>query len=173
MFKSTWPHYDSLLFLKDQMISSFLADPLELQPQTKLEVFENSSNEGEKVGEDSEVPESYEGGTFDAVDSPASTSTARPRRGRRKRQKIKDEEPVDEVEDMDDIIPPPQITHDFPRKDVEYENTSESDDYFFFMSLIPHVQNFNSLQKLRLRNKIQQLIIDEASGVNSNNTNSH
>ena len=178
MFKSTWPHYDSLLFLKDQMISSFLADPLDLQPQTKLEVFENSSNEGEKIGDDSEVQDTYEGAqSFDPTDSPPSTSTARPRRGRKKKRKFQDDsESLNEIDNMDAMIAGPQITHDFPRKDIEYENTSESDDYFFFMSLIPHVQNFNSIQKLRLRNKIQQLIIDEASGVNinnSNNANSH
>ena len=160
------------------MISSFLSDPLELQPQTKLEVFENSSNEGEKIGDDSEVQETFEEApSFDASGSPPSTSIARPRRGRRKKRKVQDDsECVNEIDNMDDLIPAPQIMHDFPRKELEYENTSESDDYFFFMSLIPHVQNFTSIQKLRLRNKIQQLIIDEASGINinnSNNTNSH
>ena len=38
-----------------------------------------------------------------------------------------------------------------------------SDDYHFFMSLMPHVRNFTSLQKLKVRNRIQQIIIEEAT----------
>lgn len=38
-----------------------------------------------------------------------------------------------------------------------------SDDYHFFMSLMPHVRNFTSLQKLKVRQRIQQIIIEEAS----------
>ncbi|OXU24415.1 hypothetical protein TSAR_008507 [Trichomalopsis sarcophagae] len=38
-----------------------------------------------------------------------------------------------------------------------------SDDYHFFMSLMPHVKNFTSLQKLKVRQRIQQIIIEEAS----------
>ncbi|XP_058796843.1 probable E3 ubiquitin-protein ligase bre1 isoform X2 [Phymastichus coffea] len=40
---------------------------------------------------------------------------------------------------------------------------SISDDYHFFMSLMPHVRHFTSLQKLKVRNRIQQIIIEEAS----------
>lgn len=36
------------------------------------------------------------------------------------------------------------------------------DDYHFFMSLLPQMKQFNELQKLRIRNKITQVIIDEA-----------
>lgn len=152
------------------MISSFLADPLEIQPQTKLEVFENSSNDDDKL--EGEMPVQViddEAKIFASVELLPTTST-RGRRGRKKRQRVVEEsEIVNEIETMDEIIPIPQITHDIPKRDGEYENTSESDDYFFFMSLIPHVQNFNSIQKLRLRNKIQQLIIDEASAINNSN----
>ncbi|XP_051171342.1 transcription factor Adf-1-like [Leptopilina boulardi] len=168
LIKSCWPYYDPLIFLKDQMISSFLADPLEIQPQTKLEIFENSSNDGEKLDNDvQEIDEEIK--VFNTIDLMASTSTTRGRRGRKKRQKIIDENEtiVNEILTTDEIIPQQVLTNDNIMKENDYENTSESDDYFFFMSLIPHVQNFSSIQKLRLRNKIQQLIIDEASGVNS------
>ncbi|KAJ8669144.1 hypothetical protein QAD02_000403 [Eretmocerus hayati] len=40
-----------------------------------------------------------------------------------------------------------------------------SDDYHFFMSLLPHIRHFSSLQKLKVRNRIQQIIIEEASCV--------
>lgn len=35
------------------------------------------------------------------------------------------------------------------------------DDYHFFMSLLPQMKKFGELQKLRIRNKITQIIIDE------------
>lgn len=40
-----------------------------------------------------------------------------------------------------------------------------SDDYHFFMSLLPHIRHFNSLQKLKVRNRIHQVIIEEASNI--------
>lgn len=42
-----------------------------------------------------------------------------------------------------------------------------SDDYHFFMSLMPHVRHFSSLQKLKVRSRIQQVIIEEASNCQS------
>ncbi|CAH2003921.1 unnamed protein product [Acanthoscelides obtectus] len=36
------------------------------------------------------------------------------------------------------------------------------DDYHFFMSLLPQMKQFGEVQKLRIRNKITQVIIDEA-----------
>jgi hypothetical protein len=47
------------------------------------------------------------------------------------------------------------------------KNTEKSEDYHFFMSLIPHMAQFNSLQKLQVRGKILQLIIDMASSLGS------
>lgn len=178
MIKSSWPFYDPLLFLKDQMISSFLVDPLEIQPQTKLQVFENSSNDDEKLESELPIVEiDEEIKVFNTNDFMPTTSAPieRGRPGRKKKkQKLNDDDNeiiVNEILTNDEIIPPPLITHDVTMKENEYENTSESDDYFFFMSLIPHVQNFSSIQKLRLRNKIHQLIIDEASGINNSNGN--
>lgn len=40
-----------------------------------------------------------------------------------------------------------------------------SDDYHFFMSLLPHIKHFTSLQKLKVRNRITQIIIEEASNI--------
>lgn len=40
-----------------------------------------------------------------------------------------------------------------------------SDDYHFFMSLLPHIRHFTSLQKLKVRNRIHQVIIEETSNI--------
>lgn len=42
------------------------------------------------------------------------------------------------------------------------DQSERCDDYHFFMSLLPQMKQFNELQKLRIRNKITQVIIDEA-----------
>jgi hypothetical protein len=42
-------------------------------------------------------------------------------------------------------------------KETDVENSEE---YHFFMSLISHMAHFHSVQKLQVRNKIQQVIID-------------
>ncbi|XP_043471008.1 uncharacterized protein LOC122504142 [Leptopilina heterotoma] len=178
LIKSSWPFYDPLLFLKDQMISSFLVDPLEIQPQVKLQVYENSSNDDEKFESELPIVEiDEEIKVFNTNDFLPTTSTPVIERGRpgrkKKKQKLNDNDNeiiVHEILTNDEIIPPPLITHDVVMKENEHENSSESDDYFFFMSLIPHVQNFSSMQKLRLRNKIHQLIMDEASGNNISNS---
>ncbi|KAJ8680120.1 hypothetical protein QAD02_015907 [Eretmocerus hayati] len=43
------------------------------------------------------------------------------------------------------------------------DRNNVSDDYHFFMSLLPHIRHFSSLQKLKIRNRIQQIIIEEVS----------
>jgi hypothetical protein len=47
-------------------------------------------------------------------------------------------------------------------KDIE-----KSEDCCFFMSLTPHTAQCNSLHKLKVRNKIQQVITDMASALGS------
>lgn len=42
------------------------------------------------------------------------------------------------------------------------DQSEKCDDFHFFMSLLPQMKQFNELQKLRIRNKITQVIIDEA-----------
>lgn len=42
------------------------------------------------------------------------------------------------------------------------DQSEKCDDFYFFMSLLPQMKQFNELQKLRIRNKITQVIIDEA-----------
>ena len=42
------------------------------------------------------------------------------------------------------------------------DQSEKCDDYNLFMSLLPQMKKFSELQKLRIRNKITQIIIDEA-----------
>ncbi|VVC99119.1 unnamed protein product [Leptidea sinapis] len=42
-----------------------------------------------------------------------------------------------------------------------HEQLEKCDDYHFFMSLLPQMKQFSELQKLRIRNKMSQVIIDE------------
>ncbi|KAJ0171400.1 hypothetical protein K1T71_012950 [Dendrolimus kikuchii] len=42
------------------------------------------------------------------------------------------------------------------------DQPEKRDDYHFFMSLQPQMKQFSELLKLRIRNKITQVIIDEA-----------
>ena len=41
------------------------------------------------------------------------------------------------------------------------DQSEKCDDYHFFMSLLPQMKKFSELQKLRIRNKITQILIDE------------
>lgn len=45
------------------------------------------------------------------------------------------------------------------------ELPEKCDDYHFFMSLLPQMKQFSELQKLRIRNKITQVIIDETERI--------
>lgn len=49
------------------------------------------------------------------------------------------------------------------KQNLSSNQEPKSDDYHFFMSLLPVMENFNFLQKLRIRNKIQEAITAELS----------
>lgn len=44
-----------------------------------------------------------------------------------------------------------------------HKDENKSDDYFFFMSLLPQMERFTPVQKFRVRQKINQALLDELS----------
>ncbi|XP_014233255.1 probable E3 ubiquitin-protein ligase bre1 [Trichogramma pretiosum] len=56
-----------------------------------------------------------------------------------------------------------RLEHPQMQQPVNNSENMISDDYHFFMSLVPHVKHFNTIQKLKVRSRIQQIILDEIS----------
>lgn len=56
---------------------------------------------------------------------------------------------------------------------LEDRETEKDEDYHFFMSLVPHMKNFSAQQKLRVRNKIQNVIIEEMDRAEWTSRNQH
>lgn len=48
-------------------------------------------------------------------------------------------------------------------KNTNRQHDDDSEDYHFLMSLLPHLQSLDPLRKLKVRNKLTQVIIDETS----------
>lgn len=100
-------------------------------------------------------PSSVLTSTLERPSSSASTSsiTSRQQKGNRKRLCDVREERFLQIENKKLELLAQNLMHD--------EGKSESEELHFFKSLIPYMEKLSPIHRLKVRNKIQQVIIDE------------
>ncbi|BES98424.1 BESS motif [Nesidiocoris tenuis] len=135
-----WRHYNRLLFLTDVLLKSnrisYGSDEMSYGITIDLPKVESEDSQPDQDSQDTQNLQ---------------PSTSSPKRKRESEQ-----------DDKEIPIGPQILTNlasQYPYNPWEFSNADE--DYHFFMSLIPHMKTFSSLQKLRIRNKIQQILIEE------------
>lgn len=137
--KSNWPYFDDMHFVKDIITRRKWKNIFEFQPQetSSESVLENKFT--------------FEEATLDDDTSVSSNTPIASMRWPKKRKAEEDLENVVKLEPKTEQVTGVLDTHNVDMK---------SDDYHFFMSLMPHMANLNSIQKLKARIRIQQIVID-------------
>lgn len=156
-----WPFFSLLHFLRDQMTPAQMSG--NLQGRNASENHDTPRNSEDDVGQ--KTPELFANEGTDRPETPTPTSVLTPDTHEvvRKRKR----------ENAQDVAT--QKLLEIEEKKLECllkENEQEKcDDYNFFMSLIPHMKNFTSRQKLCVRNRIQSVIIEELDKMEGTQTN--
>ncbi|XP_018562004.1 transcription factor Adf-1 [Anoplophora glabripennis] len=134
-YEPTWPYFNLLHFLKDQII-----------------IRDNDDSSSSQTNEDSQsISVKVETEEIDIFDDQVSDD-AKPFMRALKRP----------TSNNSPVNPKHQRLED--RDQSSSNNLDElSDDYHFFMSLLPTMKKFNDLQKMRVRSKFQQTILEELS----------
>lgn len=153
--ESTWQYFPALSFLKDQMLAKPMSSNLK---RSSAHVIV----EAEDVGE---VPEHLD--TFDlsndtsaqgyeTTDNNSSLQTYTTNK-RNKKVKLNNSDINEKLLMLEEkklqMIAAQQSTN----------NEIKSDDYHYFMSLLTVMKKFNDFQKMRIRNKINEVIMAELS----------
>ncbi|XP_031333932.1 uncharacterized protein LOC116163943 [Photinus pyralis] len=172
-YKSNWPYFDMMSFLKDLLIPGVKSGNLPSLDESS-QVDENICDlEGDKDDEtdtQSDMDTTY-------VNSPPSVSVSREerplssasasssisqhRKGKT-RKRIGDvrEGKFLEIENKKLNLLTQHLKNDAEEADCE--------ELLFFKSLIPYMKNFNQIQRLKLRSKIQTVISDELESAENN-----
>lgn len=136
--KSSWPYFDNMDFVRDTISRRKWKSIFDFQPQeTSTEsLLENKFTFEESTLDDDDV------------------STNAPIVAMCSSRKRKAEEDLESVVKIEPNTEQAMVVRDVCNVD------QKSDDYHFFMSLIPHMATLNSIQKLKARIQIQQVVID-------------
>ncbi|XP_054270252.1 uncharacterized protein LOC128991418 [Macrosteles quadrilineatus] len=167
---STWPYFTLLHFLKDEVTPTPMKSNLKSNP---VRVADPENEDVDNV----EIPdEETNSENVDSVDTPTAEA---------------DDENTD-IQTLEDNLGPTQaasgskISSFRKRKETTQETVAkkmllleeqkvallkgeqkhqheDSEDYHFLMSMLPHFQSMSPLQKLNVRNKMTQVLIDEAT----------
>lgn len=141
-----------------------------MTPATKYGNLSSSQHEDKdnsEVDEDSETQSNIDPRSPDPVSEssasqpvtrPSSSASSRTTKTNRKRLLDTKEDRFFELESKKLQLLSQTMVQDPPAA------APECDDLNFFKSLIPYMNTFQPIQKLKIRNKIQQVIIDEMSG---------
>lgn len=134
--ESTWPHFQLMQFIND-----------DITPEVMTGNLQDSDSES--------LNESSHADQHDVMSPAASTSSSRTHASKRSKTASDYRDELIECERKKISL-------------IEQKMASNSDqsekcaDYHFFMSLLPQMKQFNELQKLRIRNKITSVLIEEA-----------
>lgn len=131
---STWPYYEILNFLKDEVIPE--------RNTGNLQDEDEETNTGTThTGQESDI----------SMDSSSTTSS--------KRKNVQDIR-----QDFLDLENKKlKILEQNLNKDIQESATYDMEDYHFFQSILPQMKSFTAMQKNRVRQKVIQAIMDESA----------
>lgn len=155
--KSTWPFFELLYFLKEDMSPSPTSGNLETTGDCLQSNVVGEENEMSETLLDNDVPDGEEEDSsmnLTRCETPSassrSVSSLSEKYVRKRKANIQDE-----VEKKLLQLEEHKVEFLSNRDDVE-----KTEDYHFLMSLLPHFKDMPPFQKLSVRNKITQVIID-------------
>lgn len=189
-FISKWKYFDLLRFLNDSLaprrvVSNVSNERENFNSEYSTDVYEDSNNEFNSDLQFDDDPQSPDGSETTSMSEKTSNEkdqnrakphmvqtsksvntmeTPKPNRKRIRSQK----DPINHLI----AIEQQKIAHLDAMASQSQSNTEiQDEDYFFLMSLLPHLRSISKDRKLQTRIKIQQLIIDEKQLCNFNQSN--
>lgn len=149
-----------------------------LDDETGAESIGNTQTNYEETDDDDTQSQIFEMQTSESVptstprpgsSASTTTNTSEPRQNISRKRKVRPE--------MESIIKRNEELIALERKKIEIlekdANVEDDDDLLFFKSLLPHIKSLPVIKKLRLRSKIQELVlreIEEVANIESNQT---
>lgn len=153
---SSWPYFEMMSFLKDLMTPATKYGNLSSSQQDDNSEVEEDLETQSHIDPTSPGPALLsESSASQSVPRPPSASSSTTSQANRKRLCDTRDDKFLEIENKKLKILSQTLAQDAPAPECE--------DLNFFKSLIPYMNKFQPIQKLKIRNKIQQVIIDEMS----------
>uniref|UniRef100_A0A2A4JRU4 MADF domain-containing protein n=1 Tax=Heliothis virescens TaxID=7102 RepID=A0A2A4JRU4_HELVI len=152
-YEPAWKYFTLLGFMKDEYMSLTADSNLDEEESV---IIDNGGEDTERIFVE----------TLNEATSPPSTRTSSPiepstsssQNSRKKRQNIQDiREQYLEIERKKLKL----LENDIYNYNTPVDTEKKSDDYYFLMSILPEMEKLPTVQKLRLRNKINQALLDE------------
>lgn len=154
-YKPSWPYFEMLLFLKDQLTAKQMSGNLcytqSMDDQDNNETERQIMDENETNNDDLSNRELQESAST-ARENTHQTNISR----KRKRSNYNTSEvnaKLLEIEEQKLKLLAKDCSND----------EEKSDDYHFLISLLPLFKDFSNIQKLRVRTKFQQILMEEIS----------
>ncbi|GJQ66877.1 hypothetical protein Trydic_g7900 [Trypoxylus dichotomus] len=144
----SWPYFQSLEFLTPEMSFD------DVSGSTTQNVTNSNFNEVSRGTVDDEEEEIL-------PDSPLNSSETIQEVSKNRAPKRKP--PSSNNEFNEKLLKLEEKKLELLAKQQTFIDEERSDDYHFFMSLLPVMQKFNDLQRFRIRSKFQSIIIEEIS----------
>nr|XP_049694242.1 transcription factor Adf-1-like [Helicoverpa armigera] len=167
---SNWQYFSQLRFLHDEIVPNITEGNLtstEVSNQISNDSFEiedisEESSQENTTGHDEESSiYSQQTSTSSQETSTASREASTSQRSRKNKTANDIRTEFLELERKKIRLLENDLSNQSRNEASRHENKSE--DYYFFMSLLPHMEKFTPVQKLRVRQKINQALLDELS----------
>ena len=172
-YKSNWPYFDMMSFLKDLLIPAVKSgnlprlDEPSQDDETTCDLEEDKDDET-NTRSDMDPTDVYSPPSVSAsgeerpLSSASATSPMFQHEKGKNRKRISDvrDEKLIEIENKKLNLLTQHLKNDAGEADCE--------ELLFFKSLIPYMDKFNPIQKLKIRNKIQNVILDELESAENN-----
>lgn len=151
-FVSSWKHFRQMSFMRDQIQPSRSESNITTELTSDSDVNDDTQNSFRSVASPLSSIAVSSPAHSPALSSVASTSS----RGKRKKSANELRSEFLKIEKQRLLLlqnkeSTPSITQEAPK----------SDDYHYLMSLLPQLEQFKGIQKLRVRNKINSIIMAE------------
>lgn len=163
IYKSCWPYFSQMGFLKDILGGVNRCSNLDEEPDS--EANENTQINEETDDENNDIQSQV----FDiqSAESPqtsrptssmsSATNTSQPRQNTSRKRKLRPDL-ASTIKRNEELIALEKKKIEILEKDAKEE---DDDDLLFLKSLLPHIKSFPVIRKLRLRSKIQDLVLKE------------
>ncbi|CAG4946603.1 unnamed protein product [Parnassius apollo] len=148
-YEPAWKYFTLLGFLKDEY--------MHLTAESNLDVGDSEIIDS---GDDDDI--SVEVLLNEVRSPPSPTRTSSPMEpstssSKRKRQNIQDIR----AEYLEIEKKKPKILENDISRNIPVDSENKTGDYYFLMSILPEMEKLPTIQKIRLRNKINQALLDE------------
>ncbi|CAH1966212.1 unnamed protein product [Acanthoscelides obtectus] len=151
-YEPSWKYFTLLGFLKDEYTHLTAESNLD---EGDSEIIDNKDNdEISAILNEVKSPPSPT-----RTSSPIEPSTSSTTYSKKKRQNVRDVR----AQYLEVERKKLKILESYISRNTPVENEKKSDDYHFLMSILPEMEKLPTIQKIRLRNKINRALLDEIS----------